>query len=516
MAASSDGVAATGRTMFLRATSIRGKIASGYVLSFLFLVVVASVLFVSLHVAEDEVEFYFGVSRFLDTALEMRRYEKNYLLYGRRDDLEAAVRFADSAAALMATRVEASRHPRWLRFFANADRDPGPEEATPERTVALLGEYAALLRGAGTGRDVDDPRPAPAVEADIRELGRRITGIAERLASVEGRNVQGMLRSGRGMLIVLVALFLVGTAVIARVIRSTALRPLQELEAQMQRIASGGYQLLPEGGASDEIGSMRRAFNRMIREIFEHRQEAIQSERLASLGTMLAGIAHELNNPLSNISTSAEILREENERAGPGERRELIDQIISQTDRATDLIRTVLDFSREGGQRRATNLLSAVRGSLILVRGEMPAHVSVDVDVPPDLEVPADKTRLEQAFINLVTNSIDAMRDPGRECRISISARPAGDRVEIVFRDTGAGIPGPLLERIFEPFFTTKDVGQGTGLGLYLSHHIVEQHGGTIRVESVVDRGTTFVIALPGLDSRRAAQGRGTARERSA
>ena len=500
--------------MFPRATSIRGKIATGYVLSFLFLLVVASVLFVSLHVAEDEVEYSFGVTRFLDTALEMRRFEKNYLLYREREDLEAALRFADAAGALVAAQARLSRHPRWLRLFA--DLEAGPEEATPERTAALLGEYAALLRRAGAGQAEEGPRLAPALEADIRELGRRVTGIAERLASVEGRNVQAMLRSGRRALVVLVVVFLVGTAVLARVVRATALRPLQDLEIQMQRIASGGYQLLPEGPTSDEIGSMNRAFNRMIREIFEHRQEAIQSERLASLGTMLAGIAHEINNPLSNVSTSAEILREENERAGPMERRELIDQIVSQTDRATDIIRTVLDFSREGGQRRSTNLLSAVRGSLILCRGELPAHVSVEVEVPPDLEVPADKTRLEQAFINLVTNSADAMRDPARESRIAISARAAGDRVEVVFRDTGAGIPGPVLDRIFDPFFTTKDVGEGTGLGLYLTHHIVEQHGGTIRVESAPDRGTTFVISLPRLEPAAAAPGAAAARQGSA
>jgi signal transduction histidine kinase len=502
--------------MFLRATSIRGKIASGYVLSFLFLFLVASVLFVSLQVAEDEVEFYFAASRFLDTTLEMRRYEKNYLLYRQPEDLEAAVRFAGSAGSLMAARIGASRHPRWLRLFAGVDRDAGPEEASPVRTVALLAEYAALLRGAGEVPAGDRARRT--LETDIRELGRRITGIAERVSSVEGRNVQAMLRSGRRTVILLVVLSLVGTALMARVIRSTAIRPLKELETQMQRIASGDTQLLPEGLGSDEIESMNLAFNRMIREIVAHRQEKVQSERLTSLGTMLAGIAHEINNPLSNVSTSAEILKEENERAGPRERRELIDQIISQTDRATDIIRNVLDFSREGGgERRSTNLLSAIRGSMILVRGEMPAHVSVDVDVAPDLEIPAEKTNLEQAFINLITNSIDAMRDAGRESRLSISARPAGEHdVEIVFRDTGAGIPGELLDRVFDPFFTTKDVGQGTGLGLYLTHHIVEQHGGTIRVESAVGKGTAVVITLPRGESRRAAPGSGPRREGSA
>jgi signal transduction histidine kinase len=460
-------------------------------------------MFVSLLVVEDQVELYSAISRFLDTTLEMRRYEKNYLLYGEAEDLERAMEYADSAAAQAAEGAVggpggASRTPRWVRTLMGVDPGADLPEYGPEQTRRLLTDYRALLRETGGGRP-GGGRAALETETAIRDLGRRITDVAERLSSVEGRNIQEMLRSGRRTLILLVVLFLLGTAVIARFVALTAIRPLKELETGMQRIASGDFQALPEGSGHDEIGSMNAAFNRMIREVFEHRQEILQSERLAALGTALAGIAHEINNPLSNISTSAEILREEHEKAGPGERRELIDQIIAQTDRATDIIRTVLDFSRETPlDRRSTNLLSAIRGSLILVRGEMPAHVSVDVDVAPDIEIQANKTKLEQAFINLLTNAIDAMRDVHGERRIAVSARPAGERdVEIAFRDTGRGIPRHLLDRVFDPFFTTKDVGEGTGLGLYLTHQIVEQHGGSVHVESTEGVGTTVRITLP-------------------
>jgi two-component system, NtrC family, sensor kinase len=271
----------------------------------------------------------------------------------------------------------------------------------------------------------------------------------------------------------------------------------------MQRIAAGDYQPLPERPGQGEIGSMNAAFNRMMREVFQHRQDALQSERLASLGTALAGIAHEINNPLSNISTSAEILREENERADARERRELIDQIVSQTDRATDIIRTVLDFTRGPVvERRATNLLSAVRAALILVNARIPRHVAVDVDVPADLEVPAEKTRLEQAFVNLLTNAVDALSETGQGGTIRISGLRRGGEVELVFCDSGKGMTKEVAGRVFDPFFTTKDVGHGTGLGLYLTHQIVEQHGGTIRVESVPGEGTAVHLTLPLGDPR--------------
>jgi signal transduction histidine kinase len=488
--------------MFMRTTSIRGKITAGYILSFVFLLLVATMLFVNLLAAEERIASYSGISRFLDTTLEMRRYEKNYLLYGKREDLDAAVQYADSANAQIAGgTVGAKAGPSWLwlGLLAEVDREPMRLEFGPERTSALLHEYRALLRRAGEAKPGGDLSQIAAIETAIREQGRMITQIAERLSSAEGRYIQEMLRSGRRTLIFLVLVFLLGTALIARVVLLTAIRPLKELEIGMQRIASGDFRVLPVASGTDEISSMHTAFNRMIHEVFEHREEMIQSERLASLGTMLAGIAHEINNPLSNISTSAEILREENEERSPEERRELIDQIVSQTDRATDIIRTVLDFSREPRlELRPTNLLATLSASVLLVRGEKPAHVSVKIDVAPDIEILADKTRLQQAFINLMTNAIDAVRNVGREGRIVVSARRAGgEDVEIAFRDSGAGMPRHVVERIFDPFFSTKDVGHGTGLGLYLTHQIVEQHGGTIRVESAVGEGTTVTIKLP-------------------
>lgn len=461
--------------IFRKATSIRGKIAGGYVLGFLFLLAIASLLFADLLVVESRVAAYSGISRFLDTTLEMRRYEKNYFLYGDGSDLDAAISYATSAAANV----------------------PGGEE----ETARLLDRYVALLRAAD-GRAGQDE----AAVAEIRELGRSITLVAERLSSAAGESVQDLLRGSRRLIVGLVVVFLLGSVVIARVIRATALRPLKELETGMQRIAAGELELLPVASPSDEIASMNAAFNRMIGEIFEHREEVLRSERLASLGTMLAGIAHELNNPLSNVSTSAELLAEADGELEPETCRELVRQIVSETDRATEIIRTVLAYSREPrAERQPTNLLSTLFESVILVRGELPTGISVDLDVAPDLDVLASKTKLQQAFVNLLKNAIDAMREADRDGTISVSARSAGAHVELAFRDRGAGIPPHAIDRVFDPFFSTKDVGHGTGLGLYLVHQIVEQFGGTVRVESAEGEGTTVTIRLPRLDQAAAA-----------
>ena len=285
------------RSIFRRATSLRGKIAAGYVAGFLFLLVIAAILFANLVAVERRVDSSAVLSRFLDTTLEMRRYEKNWLLYQDPADLDAALRYAGVAEELAR----------------------GPD-VRDEETARLLGAYVAVLREA---RDAEGYPPEPAV-ADVRDLGRRITLVAERRSSAEAERVQALLASSRRTLVVLVAIFLVGSALLARLVRATALRPLGELQRGMQRIAAGERALLPESpAAGDELASMNAAFNRMIGELLEHREEVLRKERLASLGTMLAGIAHELNNPLSNVSTSAELLEEQDGELLPGERREL-------------------------------------------------------------------------------------------------------------------------------------------------------------------------------------------------
>ncbi len=493
-----DGLA---RSIFRRTTSLRGKIAAGYVVGFLFLLAFAAVLSANLLVVEDRVGSYSGFSRFLDTTLEMRRYEKNFLLYGQAEDVQAAMGYARSAAALVASGglgggAGASHYPAWLRVLSGADRGTKRLGFSPEETARLLDRYEAALREAG----IYGVQPPEHAAASVRELGREITGIAERLSAVEGENIQEIVRSGRRRIVVLVVAFLVGTALIARMVWETAMRPLHELEAGMRRIAAGELRLLPVGAGGGEIESMNAAFNRMIGEIFEHREEVMRSERLASLGTMLAGIAHELNNPLSNVSTSAELLAEENERLGPDGRRELIRQILSETERATEIIRTVLAYGREPHpERRPTSLLETLFESVTLIRNQLPADVAVRFDVPTDVEVTASRTQLQQAFVNLLRNAIDAMRDAGRTGAITVSARfpPGGTHVELVFRDEGSGIAPEVIDRVFDPFFSTKDVGHGTGLGLYLTHRIVEQHGGTIRVESRLGEGTSVIVRLP-------------------
>jgi signal transduction histidine kinase len=222
---------------------------------------------------------------------------------------------------------------------------------------------------------------------------------------------------------------------------------------------------------------------------------------------MLSGVAHELNNPLSNISTSTQILAEEFGQADPAYQRELVEQIDSETDRARQIVRALLDFAPERAFRReSVPLQPLLQDTLRLFAGQVPDGVRVVLEVAGDITVDADRPRLQQVFLNLFRNAVEAM-PAGGELTVRAAAaeaaqagrrRPGGRAlVEVEVRDTGSGIAAEALPRIFDPFFSTKDVGKGTGLGLFVAHQIVSEHGGSIAAQSVPGQGTRFTVRLP-------------------
>jgi len=226
------------------------------------------------------------------------------------------------------------------------------------------------------------------------------------------------------------------------------------------------------------------------------------------VGQLAAGIAHQIGTPLNVISGSAEYLMME---WGDGKPRpQELEIIIAQTDRITKLIQQLLNFARPARMElRSLDLSELLQGLLILTEHQIAKEgISVKAEFGTDLPpILGDANQLEQALLNIVINAWHAMPDGGR-LTLATRAVPATDRhrrvgrlaplgVEVVIADTGMGIPPEHMPRIFDPFFSTKGVGKGTGLGLAISRRIVEDHHGSIDVESAVGRGTTFSIWLP-------------------
>jgi signal transduction histidine kinase len=234
----------------------------------------------------------------------------------------------------------------------------------------------------------------------------------------------------------------------------------------------------------------------MAEQLRTREEQLVQSKKLASLGTMLAGVAHEVNNPLSNISSSCEILLEELDDGDKDWQKSLLRKVLDQVDKARGIVLNLLEFSRNREFcKERFNLKQIFERTLSLLHGHVPASVRVVTEIDDDLMIFADKQRMQQAFMNLVSNAVQAIDGEG-EVRIRAHRRRDGV-VTVVIRDTGRGILEENQARIFDPFFTTKDVGKGTGLGLFITHDIILRHGGNITVKSVPGKGTTFTIRIP-------------------
>jgi len=243
--------------------------------------------------------------------------------------------------------------------------------------------------------------------------------------------------------------------------------------------------------------------DRVEREVAEHRkleQQVLHSEKLAALGRLAAGVAHEIGNPLTSISTFAQLLRE---MATDEFTQSSLDIINNHIRRITEIVRQMSAFSRPGAADvRLHQINDILRSSLDLMRFDkrMKSTIEIVTDLDPDIpKTLIDEGQIAQVFINIILNALDAMPEGGT---LSVRSRhgldPDGrDTISISFADTGVGIPDGDFARIFDPFYTTKEAGKGTGLGLSVSYNIVKRFRGDIRVESAAGRGTTFTITLP-------------------
>jgi two-component system NtrC family sensor kinase len=296
-------------------------------------------------------------------------------------------------------------------------------------------------------------------------------------------------------------------------------QPVRDLIRQVEKVSAGDLSGRVPVVARDEIGLLAEKFNRMMADLRAAREEIedhqrsleerirqiraeleqaqkdlLKSEKLAAVGQLAAGVAHELNNPLAGILLSSQLLATE---VADANVRKTLSEIEEQSFRCKRIIEGLLNFAREGRAERrvadANVLLENAIGSL--EKRELLRDITVEKDLAAGpLRVKVDPGFVEQAFANLLENAVSAMHGKGR---ISVSTGLAGEHVEVSIRDWEPGIPQDNLDRIFDPFFTTKGTGDGAGLGLSVSHGIVERHGGSIRVQSEEGQGAVFVVSLP-------------------
>jgi two-component system NtrC family sensor kinase len=279
--------------------------------------------------------------------------------------------------------------------------------------------------------------------------------------------------------------------------------PIKKLVLASKEVASGNLDTKVEITTTDELGKLAYTFNKMALSLRERddklkeftRSKIMESERLALIGQLAANVAHELNNPLTGIITYSHLLLEQTKAEDPT--KDFLQKIVNQADRCKEIIKGLLDFSR---QKKPDITLCDVNSVLMdcisLVENQALFHniqiqSSLNIDLP---RVVIDPSQIERVFMNMIINAAEAIEGNGQLEIVSRFDRDK-DCIEIEFTDTGLGIEKENLEKIFDPFFTTKDTGHG--LGLAICYGIIKEHKGTILVESEVGKGTTFNIRLP-------------------
>jgi two-component system, NtrC family, sensor kinase len=414
--------------------------------------------------------------------LEVRRYEKNFLFFRDYDSLQENLLHlhkVDDLAQQLAQDI--------TRVFGDKAFD---------YFVRSIKSYQLLM---DTFQNQKGLMPTEAQGEELRRQGKAIVDFTNDLLMTKRKRIHDALTVTLSLPFGFFGVFAVLLAVVIHLISTKVLKPLTLMRQTTGKIAAGDFSPIEyrENGG-DEISQLLGAFNRMAGELESRQEQLVQSRKIAAIGTFTAGIAHELNNPINNIYLTAETLLEDYETLSPPEGKELVLDVLNQAERAGEIVRNLLDFSRSQTPSFTTlNLREVIERTRKLVKNQiMLAGIQVKVNIPPEIPgIRGNSRNLEQIFLNLFINAIQAMPGGGT---ISVEAcRHGEDQVRTEVKDTGKGIESEHLQHIFEPFFTTKGVGRGTGLGLAVTYALVKRHGGTIEVTSEIGVGTAFTVFLP-------------------
>jgi signal transduction histidine kinase len=407
----------------------------------------------------------------LQSLLVLRRYEKNIMLYKNRDSYEV------------------------FKLTYERSHLTAKQEIIIYKTLVYK-----LYQLYESERSIVDK---------MRMTARQIQSFSQNLSKKERANIASTIKISINLQVITLVLIIIAGFIINRELATSIAAPILDLERITKKITRGDFSESIEVKGHDEIASLAYSFNTMeekldhamtsleeiIKKLQEKQAQLVEAEKLASVGKLAAGIAHEINNPLTSVLTFSNLMLEQ---CPPGDpRHERLKLMVRETDRARNIVRQLLNFGRETVIKpvriQINQPVSEIADSLVAQDAFKGIELSMSLgeDLP---EVYADPAQIGQVVMNLLLNAIHAITPPGR---IEVTTRLNGDHVLIIFSDTGKGIIEEHLHKIFDPFFTTKSMTKGTGLGLAVSYGIIKKHSGDITVESSEGKGTTFTVRLP-------------------
>lgn len=468
--------------------TMRLQIYLSFLLVFLFAAGIAVALIMTSSQVARKLRFLEIANEFTLEIVQARRFEKNFFLYGT--NLQDALDNVDKA------RETLRRNEAELKKILGETY--GIMTTDIEKYQKLL-EKLSLIQES----DIFTPdqfRLRKQAELGLRRYGAEMVTKAQDLIRRERAAVSKILSLSRSMHIYSLIILLIFLALNASFLGSRILGNTRRFSKYAKRIASGDYTpVTPAKRYQDEFTDMAIALNQMILELENREAILVQSHKMRAVGTLTAGVAHELNNPLNNITLTAHMFLEDYDSLDDDERKDMIQDVISESGRSKKIISNLLDFARESSsQMESLDLTELLQETITLASNQVKlSGIKIEFHATDNLpRVHGDIQQLQQVFLNLILNAVDASSKGGR---IQAIVLPADDPnyVAVKVIDSGTGIPEHILSSIFDPFFTTKGKGKGTGLGLSVSQGIVAKHGGRISVSSKEGQGTTFTVTLP-------------------
>jgi len=462
--------------------SIKGKIFMVFTVTLLSLTAMTALNFWNLSMLRSQMLLSERYDDLLNNILEVRRFEKNFLIYGDsisllegKEYLTRIDKLVDDLSTDLPTVIG--------KGAFNTFRDH-------------LAEYHTLVGKILKGEHPD--------LAGVRNLGKSVTEDADHFRATKRMLIHSTIIRSSILPFAFLLVVLVLMVLIMWLISHGLLEPLAVVMGTTRQVARGDFSPIryEEGGRLEEISVLIEAFNRMAQELESNQEDLIQARKIAAIGTFTAGIAHELNNPINNIILTAESFGEEYGQMMDAGCLEMLRDILNQAERAADIVKNLLDFSRTDNPI-FTRIEPArlLRSTINLVKNQFKI-VGIQLETSIEPELPAiigNPGNLQQVFTNLLLNAIQAS-PPGGMVSLRVDRADDPGFVQFTIQDSGPGIPPELKHKIFEPFFSTKEVGKGTGLGLAVTYSIIKRHGGRIDVVSEPGSGACFSVLLPRVD----------------
>ncbi|OEU63602.1 MAG: hypothetical protein BBJ57_09365 [Desulfobacterales bacterium PC51MH44] len=462
--------------------SIRGKISLAFMIFISLSALIWARSYYSQYILNQKIQIIERKYDLFNAILEARRYEKNYFLSFDRKNIAEALNYVRQAEDILRNILK-----EYGKYTLAKNLD---------QSITELVTYKESLTNLLNFQEEGHLMVPPNIIELIRKQGRILTNKLEKIVKKESDFTRDLIGKSQTIhLLALIPVFILSVLVALFLVFSVN-RPLKTIENAITKIASGDFENIPEIKTGDEFESLAYSLNNMIDELSKRNKQLVQAQKLASLGKLTSGVAHELNNPLNNISTSIQILIEEIEEDGLEYKKELLVGAEKEVERGKEIVRSLLEFARERTLTlKQVYFLDLINRAIKHVKPEIPDNIRLKVEVPDNIQATIG-LRIRSVIINLITNAVHAMKDGGE---ITIRAYNELDKDGFSFQviDTGEGIPEKIISKVFDPFFTTKEVGKGSGMGLSIVYGIMEQHGGSISVSSEVGNGATFTCFLP-------------------